>query len=258
VICGISSLIQSPFDCCIMLAEGQVRSICSSCFHWKHSRFLSETFLHDTRNNRDNRVSPLTTDHPQRASNVTRAKSSGSLSLSLSLSLARALSLSCVHRGAFTLITHLGFMAPGMHTRMFARIIGRAVRCAPVPWEQSSCTRERERERESRLKFNLPSPLRAQPITPIRIDATAIQESAVKIAGDRVATRFVRSLWRARLLKIDNVRQYCTRRLFSINPSLLSFHRELLRHFSTRCDWRPSNNGRQVKWTEIYLTIQSR
>jgi len=148
VICGISSLIQSPFDCCIMLAEGQVRSICSSCFHWKHSRFLSETFLHDTRNNRDNRVSPLTTDHPQRASNVTRAKSSGSLSLSLSLSLSRALSLSCVHRGAFTLITHLGFMAPGMHTRMFARIIGRAVRCAPVPWEQSSCTRERERERE--------------------------------------------------------------------------------------------------------------
>jgi len=48
----------------------------------------------------------------------------------LFLSLSLSLSLSLAYRGTLTLITHLGFTAPGMHTRMFARIIGQAVRCA--------------------------------------------------------------------------------------------------------------------------------
>jgi len=112
-----------PFDCrYVMLAEGQVRPVRSSCLsiHWKHSRFLSETFLHDTRNNRDNRVSPLTTDHPQCASNVTRAKSSGSLSLSLSLSLSIYIYISC----SFSLLCiswrfHLDY-SPGVHGTRYA------------------------------------------------------------------------------------------------------------------------------------------
>lgn len=45
--------------------------------------------------------------------------------------------LRCVHRAALTLITHLGFRAAGMHTRMFARIIGRLYMCpgiTPPAW----------------------------------------------------------------------------------------------------------------------------
>lgn len=66
--------------------------------------------------------------------------------------------LRCVHRAALTLITHLGFRAAGMHTRMFARIIGRLYMCPGITPQRGTI----------RSKFNLPL---GQPIGPIKIYA---------------------------------------------------------------------------------------
>lgn len=121
--------------------SGGSSSLCTSysSIYWKRTGFLSETFLRDARNNRDNRVSPLATDHPQRASpNVTRAKSGTALFLSPS----------CISRRS-----HLDY-SPGVHGTRYAyphvcsnNWPGCALRARLVPREQSSCN-ERERERE--------------------------------------------------------------------------------------------------------------
>ncbi|KAL0109426.1 hypothetical protein PUN28_014475 [Cardiocondyla obscurior] len=47
---------------------------------------------------------------------------------------------------------------------------------------RSRITRTGRGQRKSRLKFNLPSPLHVRLIKPIRIDATAIRNPAIKIA----------------------------------------------------------------------------
>lgn len=66
--------------------------------------------------------------------------------------------LRCVHRAALTLITHLGFRTAGMHTRMFARIIGRLYVYPGITPQRSAI----------RSKFNLPL---GEPIASIKICA---------------------------------------------------------------------------------------